>query len=243
MNNGFDFDNFDIYEFTQEEDYDDSFPIEWDGPSIYPDPFLIATVTCLACLLIFGLLTKLTIRIFGTVTEGNIFTQTSNNNSGNNQTVLSSSNHSQNGVQNWDGNCDVNSRYPQKITQWCDLITKYSLKYNLDPDLIAALIWLESGGNELAYSHSGAVGLMQIMPRDGLASSFMCANGPCFKDRPSTDELRNPENNIAFGTRFLSNLIHRNGNLRDALKSYGPMDAGYTYSDKVLSIFNRYNSD
>lgn len=143
----------------------------------------------------------------------------------------------------WNGDCEVSQLYPAKITRWCGLITQYSNKHKLDPDLVAALVWLESGGNELAYSRSGAVGLMQVMPRDGLAASFMCANGPCFKDRPSTDELRNPENNIAFGTKYLAGLIRRNGNLRDALKSYGPMDAGYTYSDKVLSIFNRYRSE
>src|SRR3989344_1347701 len=67
------------------------------------------------------------------------------------------------------GNCDVNQRYPQKILQWCDIITKYSQKQDLDPNLVAALIWQESGGDPIAYSKSGAVGLMQVMPNDGLA--------------------------------------------------------------------------
>jgi hypothetical protein len=139
--------------------------------------------------------------------------------------------------------CEINPGFPEKINRWCSLITFYANKHNLDPDLVASVVWLESGGNEQAYSRSGAVGLMQIMPRDGLASSFMCINGPCFKDRPSTTELKDPEFNIAYGTQFLAGLVKRKGNLREALKSYGPMDAGYTYSDKVLSIFDSYNGN
>jgi len=44
--------------------------------------------------------------------------------------------------------------------------------------LIAAVILQESGGDPSAYSSSGAVGLMQVMPRDGIAAEFMCVNGP-----------------------------------------------------------------
>jgi soluble lytic murein transglycosylase-like protein len=136
--------------------------------------------------------------------------------------------------------CEISTRFPDTITQWCPLITHYARSANLDPDLIAALIWQESGGNPSAYSHSGAVGLMQIMPRDGIAASFDCPNGPCFKDRPYTQELQNPEYNVQFGTQFLADLVARKGNLRDALKAYGPMDVGYSYADKVLNIYQTY---
>lgn len=138
--------------------------------------------------------------------------------------------------------CQVSSLFPEKVTRWCGLITFYAQKHGLNPDLVAALIWLESGGDENAYSRSGAVGLMQVMPRDGLAASFMCINGPCFSDRPSSEELMNPEFNIAYGTRMLASLLKRHGNLREALKSYGPMNSGYTYADKVLGLFERYRA-
>jgi hypothetical protein len=136
--------------------------------------------------------------------------------------------------------CQVSSKYPDKIRQWCQWIHQYSKQNNLDPDLIAALIWQESGGDPVAYSRSGAVGLMQVMPRDGIASSFMCKNGPCFTNRPTINELQNPEFNIKYGTRMLANLQSHYGNLRDALKYYGPMDVGYSYADKVLNIYNNY---
>lgn len=136
--------------------------------------------------------------------------------------------------------CSVSSQYPPNILQWCDLITAYAGNFGLPPDLIAALIWQESGGNPSAYSHSGAIGLMQVMPRDGLAAGFMCKNGPCFASRPSSDELFQPEFNIKFGTRMLAGLLHRNGDIREALKDYGPMDVGYTYADKVLNIYEHH---
>jgi hypothetical protein len=138
--------------------------------------------------------------------------------------------------------CQVSQSYPQSILNWCKLITQYAHQNDLEPNLIAAVILQESGGQQLAYSHSGAVGLMQVMPRDGIAEKFMCKNGPCFSSRPTISELQDPEFNIAYGTRMLSGLKGRFGNIRDALKSYGPMDVGYSYADKVLAIFERYGN-
>jgi soluble lytic murein transglycosylase-like protein len=223
-------------ELIDDQEYSAVFPT--------PDHRLIARVIIILCLVLIGTLTHLTKVIFNAYASSLAVSQTANMVT-NNEVDASTNNQEQstNETRNWSGTCQVSPRYPAKVTQWCDLITDYATKHNLDPDLIAALVWLESGGNELAYSRSGAVGLMQVMPRDGLAASFMCVNGPCFKDRPTTNELRDPEFNIAYGTRFLAGLIQKRGNLREALKSYGPMDAGYTYSDKVLSIFNRYKSD
>jgi soluble lytic murein transglycosylase-like protein len=136
--------------------------------------------------------------------------------------------------------CQVSLAYPEDIRQWCVLITGYAGQHNLAPDLVAALIWQESGGNPTAYSKSGAVGLMQVMPRDGLAANFMCKNGPCFSKRPTIYELEDPEFNVKYGTKMLAGLVNRNGNMRDALKAYGPMDVGYYYADKVLGIYERY---
>ena len=139
-------------------------------------------------------------------------------------------------------NCRISNRYPDSILRWCDLITQYSDKYGLAPDLVAALIWQESGGKPRAYSRSGAVGLMQVMPRDGLAASFMCKNGPCFFNRPTIKELQDPEYNVKYGTRMLARLVEKNGGLREGLKAYGPMDVGYYYANKVLGIYEKYGS-
>jgi len=137
--------------------------------------------------------------------------------------------------------CLVSDKFPSKILKWCEIITKQAEKQKLSADLIAALIWQESGGNPIAYSSSGAVGLMQVMPRDGVAASFQCGSGPCFAKRPTIKELKDPVFNVQYGTKMIAGLIHRyNGDTREALKSYGPMDVGYSYADKVLGIYKQY---
>lgn len=139
--------------------------------------------------------------------------------------------------------CSVSQRFSDDILQWCELITFYADQNGIEPDLLAALILQESGGNPQAYSHSGAVGLMQVMPRDGLAASFICKNGPCFTGRPKIEQLQDPEFNISYGSKMLAGLRQKYGNMRDALKYYGPMDAGYSYSDKVLSLYKHFRND
>ena len=139
----------------------------------------------------------------------------------------------------YDGSCTVSQRYPDSVLQWCELIEINSRNNGLDPNLISAMMLQESNGQPDAYSKSGAVGLMQVMPRDGLASKFMCVNGPCFSDRPSMEELFDPEYNVAYGTRMLAELVQHYGDVRTALKAYGPKDVGFYYADLVLGIARR----
>ena len=137
--------------------------------------------------------------------------------------------------------CRITGNYPESIMQWCPLITEHAAIHGLEPNLIAALVLQESGGNPAAYSKSGAVGLMQVMPRDGLAAEFMCPNGPCFANRPSMAELYDPVFNVEYGTRFLAGQVNRyNGDMREALKFYGPANVGYYYADVVINIYNKY---
>ena len=133
--------------------------------------------------------------------------------------------------------CSYQERYPAEIVQWCRKIEVSAKEHGIDPLLIAAVMLVESGGQPDVISNSGAVGLLQVMPRDGLAASFMCANGPCFSERPSMAELMDPKFNIDYGTSMLAGLIAREGNVRDALFRYGPYDVGYWYADKVLGIY------
>jgi len=102
---------------------------------------------------------------------------------------------------------------------------------------------VESGGQPNVMSSAGAVGLMQIMPRDGFASTFQCINGPCFAGRPSIEELKDPEFNTNFGCKMLAGLIDKKGSVRDALFAYGPSGVGYDYADKVLVIREKYIPD
>ena len=77
----------------------------------------------------------------------------------------------------------------------------------LPPELIATVIYYESGGNPRAVSRAGARGLMQLMPRTarGLGVS----------------DVFDPRQNILGGARYLRGQLDRfNGNLALALAAY-----------------------
>lgn len=130
--------------------------------------------------------------------------------------------------------------YPAGIQQWHRLIADAAQETGLESNLIAAVMLQESGGDPGAYSVSGAVGLMQVMPRDGLAQTFTCGGQPCFAGRPSMQELWEPDFNIRYGARLLARLIDLHGSPRAGLKAYGPMDMGFAYADRVLEIYESH---
>lgn len=96
--------------------------------------------------------------------------------------------------------CELNEQYPASILQWCDLITQHADENGLPPSLIAALIWQESGGNPLAYSASGAVGLMQVMPLMALLQAFCASMVPALPAAQPRQSLRIPN--------LISNMAH-----------------------------------
>lgn len=88
--------------------------------------------------------------------------------------------------------------YPLKYRE---LILSYSLEYELDPHLIAAIIFVESRFIPTARSFKGAMGLMQIMPETGK----WIAEQQGYTDF-DINELYNPDINIRFGCWYLSLL-------------------------------------
>lgn len=101
-----------------------------------------------------------------------------------------------------------------------EIVTEKAVKYNLDPDLVKAVIKAESNWNPHAVSPKGARGLMQLMPTTayelGVYNSF------------------DPEDNIDGGTRYLRHLLERfNGDLTLALAAY---NAGPARVEKSKSI-------
>lgn len=89
---------------------------------------------------------------------------------------------------------------PATVTRWKSTIEADAKKYNIDPNLIAVIMTLESGGYTKADSGE-AVGLMQITPGTGgdIAMKFA-------KDSVSDYDLTNPKTSIEFGTAYLAYL-------------------------------------
>jgi soluble lytic murein transglycosylase len=76
----------------------------------------------------------------------------------------------------------------------------------LDPALVAAVAWRESGFDPLATSPRGAVGLMQVLP----STARFIESQPEPPPGRAID-LRNPEVNISFGSWYLRYLLDRHG--------------------------------
>jgi hypothetical protein len=92
------------------------------------------------------------------------------------------------------------------------------------PELLTALIVVESGANHGAVSKKGAVGLTQVMPH-----VWQCKK----------KELLNPYRNIEIGSKILKYYIDRNG-IHGGLSSYnsGSSDYALDYAHSVLAIAN-----
>jgi soluble lytic murein transglycosylase len=95
------------------------------------------------------------------------------------------------------------------------IVLGHAAHYDLDPALLAAVIYQESRFRADARSSSGAIGLMQLMPEtaQGIADH---TGGSKYK--PS--DLYDPEINVRYGAWYLHHLIQKYGNEKLALAAY-----------------------
>ncbi len=81
-----------------------------------------------------------------------------------------------------------------------DVAGQMATHYKIPNRLILGLIWVESDCNPRIVSGAGAVGLMQVMPRE---------IGYQFRDRPTAAQLRDIDTNVAWGTWVLYEMDYR----------------------------------
>ena len=85
-------------------------------------------------------------------------------------------------------------------------VVRYSAKYGLDPELVTAIVLVESSARPWARSPKGAQGLMQVMPH--MSRSMGLAGN-----------LSTIETNIEAGCRILAGNIRRLGE-EDGISAY-----------------------
>jgi soluble lytic murein transglycosylase-like protein len=125
-----------------------------------------------------------------------------------------------------------------RAAQYDSIIERAALSAAVEPNLLRAVIVVESGFNSRAVSKRGAVGLMQLMP----ATAF----------RFGVSNPYDPKENVHAGARYLKFLMDRFGqNVRLALAAYNageeavdrnggqipPFAETMAYVPKVLKIY------
>jgi soluble lytic murein transglycosylase len=103
-------------------------------------------------------------------------------------------------------------RYPLRYEQ---IVRGHAKNYDLDPSLLAAVIYTESRFDARARSNAGAIGLMQLLP-DTARGIAVRTGGTTFV----VDDLYVPELNVRYGAWYLRNLLNRYGDERTALAAY-----------------------
>lgn len=126
-----------------------------------------------------------------------------------------------------------------RAAQYAALIQKHASAHGLSPELVSAVMRVESCYDKRAVSRAGARGLMQLMPATaqalGVHDSF------------------DPEQNIAGGVRYLSAMLKRfDNNVRlglaaynagpEAVLAYGdvpPFPDTVSYVKRILKLYDR----
>ena len=132
------------------------------------------------------------------------------------------------------------SALPREHNPFHGIIVQVAGRYEVDPSLIRAIIFAESGYNPRAKSKKGARGLMQLMP--STAKSL------------GVEDIYDPEENIDGGVRYFRSLLDRfDGDVQLALAAYNagsrhvrnyegipPFKATRRYIKKVLKFHEKF---
>ena len=133
-------------------------------------------------------------------------------------------------------------RYPLSYEQ---IVRGHARNYDLEPALLAAVIYQESKFDAEARSDAGAVGLMQLRPETAKGIALR-TGGSRFR----VEDLTNPEINVRYGSWYLRHLLDKYGSEHKALAAYnggqGNVDRGVVYRetehyvDRVLELRRIY---
>ena len=99
-----------------------------------------------------------------------------------------------------------------------EIVSVYAEKYNVDENLIFAVIKAESNFKDDAVSHRNAVGLMQIM--EETAVDVAKKYGITIDQNNAREEIKNVQNNINIGAKYLSILLDTYKNKEVAVAAY-----------------------
>ena len=113
------------------------------------------------------------------------------------------------------------------------LLDEFAAEEGLDPGLLKAMAYLESGWQQNVVSHKGATGVMQILPSTGV----------WLEDEIFGFDLNietSPQDNVRAGARYLRILMDVTGDPDQALaayyQGYGTLSLGVIYEDTIQYV-------
>jgi soluble lytic murein transglycosylase len=104
------------------------------------------------------------------------------------------------------------ARYPMRYET---IVRAHARNYDLQPTLLAAVIYAESKFDASARSDAGAIGLMQLLPETARGIAVRTGG-----HRFVVSDLLDPELNVRYGSWYLRNLLDRYHDTRTALAAY-----------------------
>lgn len=108
---------------------------------------------------------------------------------------------------------NISPIFSTQVKHWEPQIVAWAARYQLDPNIVATIMQIESCGDPNAVSRSGAQGLFQVMP-------FHFANG---------ENMQDPDTNATRGLNFyVEQLRHTSG---DIYLSFAGYNGGYAASN------------
>ena len=110
------------------------------------------------------------------------------------------------------GGSGISPIFTAEVRYWEDEIVKWSNEQNLDPNITATIMQIESCGDPEAVSIAGARGLFQVMP-------FHFSGG---------EDMLDPDTNAMRGLNFYNEQLRYTGN--DKLLSFAGYNGGYAAS-------------
>ena len=105
--------------------------------------------------------------------------------------------------------------YPKTYSE---IVSVYAEEYDVEENLIYAVIKAESNFESQAVSNRDAIGLMQIV--EETAIDVAKKNNIDIDTENIEEEILDVDNNINIGTKYLSTLLTQYGNIEVALAAY-----------------------
>lgn len=102
--------------------------------------------------------------------------------------------------------------------EYTEYVSKYSQEYNVDKNLVYAVIKAESNFEADAKSNKSAIGLMQLL--ESTAKEVCTKIDLQLSDNELKEKLLEPEINIKIGTKYLSMLLEKYENIELSIAAY-----------------------